>query len=196
MKRERRAWLRSAGAVLFAVSFGLAMSLLAQERALSEAVLFNPHAAAAAAVAALSYVLAWLHYRDPAAPDREVGMAAGLVIAQIATLGLLTSEIYSYWGRYEGHLASELMVSVTWGVYATALIVIGLRTRYAAIRYFAIVLFSVTILKVFLADMAELDRAYRVASIIGLGTLLLVTSYLYTRSRGANQGIDDRIGRG
>jgi uncharacterized membrane protein len=181
--RERRGWLRGAGAVLFTVAFGLAMSLLAEERAVSEAVLFNPHAAAAAAIVALSYGLAWLHHRDPAAPDREAGVGAGLVIAQIATLALLTSEIHAYWGRYEGHLARELMVSVTWGVYATALIVIGLRTRYATIRYFAILLFSLTILKVFLSDMAELDRIYRVASIGGLGILLLVTSYLYTQSK-------------
>jgi uncharacterized membrane protein len=181
--RERRTWLRGAGAVLFAIAFGLSMSLLSTDRAISEQVLFNPHAAAAAAVAALSYVLAWLHYRDPEAPDREAGVAAGLVIAQLATLGLLTSEIHAYWGAYEGQFARELMVSITWGIYATVLIVIGLRKDYAPIRYFAIVLFTVTILKVFFADMAELDKAYRVASIIGLGILLLVTSYLYTRSR-------------
>ena len=193
--RERRNWLRGAGAVLFAVAFGLAMSLLAEDRAISEAVFFNPHAAAAAAIAALSYVLAWLHYRDPAAPDREAGVGTGLVAAQIATLALLTSEIHGYWGHFEGQFARELMVSVTWGVYATVLIVVGLWKRYAPIRYFAILLFSVTILKVFVSDMAELDRIYRVASIIGLGTLLLVTSYLYTRSR-RNEPIDDRIGRG
>jgi uncharacterized membrane protein len=194
--RERRNWLRAAGAVLFAVAFGLSLSVLSRDRAVGELVLFNPHAAAAAVVAALSYVIAWLHYRDRQAPDREAGLAASLVIAQIATLGLLTGEIHAYWGPYEGHFARELMVSVTWGIYATALIVIGLWKRYAAIRYFAILLFSVTILKVFFADMADLDRAYRVASIIGLGILLLVTSYLYTRSRPSDQAIDDRIGRG
>jgi uncharacterized membrane protein len=181
--RERRSWLRAAGAALFVVAFGLAMSLLSEDRAVSEAVLFNPHAASGAAIAALGYVLAWLHYRDPAAPDRELGVGAGLVIAQIATLAILTSEIHAYWGRYEGQFARELMVSVTWGVYATVLIVFGLQRRYAPIRYFAMLVFSVTILKVFVSDMAELDRIYRVASIIGLGTLLLVTSYLYTRSR-------------
>jgi uncharacterized membrane protein len=31
--------------------------------------------------------------------------------------------------------------------------------------------------------MAELDRIYRVSSILGLGILLLVTSYLYNRSK-------------
>ena len=62
--RERRDWLRGAGAVLFAIAFWQSMMLLLERRAVSEAVLFNPHAASAAAIAALSYVLAWLHYRD------------------------------------------------------------------------------------------------------------------------------------
>jgi len=74
------------------------------------------------------------------------------------------------------------MVSVTWGVYATVVILIGLRRRYAPIRYFAMVVFGVTIVKVFAFDMAELDRIYRVSSVIGLGILLLLTSYLYNRS--------------
>jgi len=40
--------------------------------------------------------------------------------------------------------------------------------------------------------MAELDRIYRVGSVIVLGILLLITSYLYTRAR---KQIDDREGR-
>jgi len=49
----------------------------------------------------------------------------------------------------------------------------------------AIVVFAVTIFKVFALDMAQLDRIYRVSSVIGLGILLLLTSYLYNRSRRA-----------
>jgi hypothetical protein len=41
--------------------------------------------------------------------------------------------------------------------------------------------------------MAELDRIYRVGSVIVLGILLLVTSYLYTTR--ARRIIDDREGR-
>jgi uncharacterized membrane protein len=183
--KERRDWLRVAGVVLFAVAMGRAISMLTRERAVSEAVLFNPHAAAAAVVAALSYLLAWLHYREADAPDRDIAIGAGLVTAQVMTLALLTSEINAYWVLREAHFARELMVSVTWGVYATVLIVIGLRRNYAPIRYFAMLVFGVTIVKVFALDMAELDRIYRVSSIIGLGILLLVTSYLYTRSKRA-----------
>jgi uncharacterized membrane protein len=183
--RERRAWLRIAGVVLSTVALLLALIRLGEERAVAEAVLFNPHAAAAAVIVALCYALAWLYYRDTDAPDRGVAIGASLVLAQFVTLALLTSEIYGYWPLREGHLARELTVSVTWGIYATALIVVGLRYRYAPIRYFAMAVFAVTIVKVFAGDMAQLERIYRVSSVIGLGILLLLTSYLYNRSKRA-----------
>jgi uncharacterized membrane protein len=84
------------------------------------------------------------------------------------------------------------MLSVTWALYGTALVVIGLARSYAPIRYFAIGVLALTIAKVFFLDMAELDRIYRVGSIIVLGVLLLITSYLYSRS---TKAIDDRNGR-
>jgi uncharacterized membrane protein len=181
----RRTWLRNLGVVLLVIAIGRALELLASERAVSEAVLFNPHAAAAAVIAALCYVLAWLHDRDAAAPDRRAAIGASLVTAQVVTLALLTSEIHAYWVLREGHFARELMVSVTWGVYATVLIVIGLRRRYAPIRYLAMIVFAITIVKVFALDLSELDRIYRISSVLGLGILLLLTSYLYSRSKRA-----------
>ena len=182
---ERRNWLRAAGVVLFAIAIGRAMALLTDERAVGEAVLLNARAASAALIAALCYVIAWLHYRDRGAPDRGIAVAAALVTAQIVTLALLTSEISAYWADRSGAFARELTVSVTWGVYATVLIVIGLQRRYAPIRYVAILVFAATIVKVFAFDMAQLERIYRVSSVIGLGLLLLLTSYLYNRSKGA-----------
>jgi uncharacterized membrane protein len=73
------------------------------------------------------------------------------------------------------------MLSITWAVYATLLIIVGLRRKYAPIRYFAIAVFAITILKVFAIDLAELDRLYRVLSVVGLGVALLLTSYLYQK---------------
>jgi uncharacterized membrane protein len=77
--------------------------------------------------------------------------------------------------------AREMTLSLTWAVYATILVIVGLMRRYAPIRYFAMTVFAVTIFKVFAVDLAELDRIYRVLSIIGLGITLLVTSYLYQK---------------
>jgi uncharacterized membrane protein len=183
--RERRSWLRAAGVILFAIAIGRALSLLGTDRAVGETVLLNGRALGAGLIAALCYVLAWLHHRDPQAPDRDIAIGAFLVTAQVVTLALLTSEISAYWAVRGGHFARELMVSVTWGVYATVLIVIGLQRHYAPIRYFAMLVFAITIFKVFALDMAELERIYRVSSVIGLGILLLLTSYLYNRSRRA-----------
>ena len=38
-----------------------------------------------------------------------------------------------------------MMLSVTWAIYATGLIIAGLKKQYAPIRYLAIVLFVITI---------------------------------------------------
>jgi uncharacterized membrane protein len=83
----------------------------------------------------------------------------------------------------ENQLARGAMQSVMWATYATGAIVVGIRRRYAPVRYFAMVVFALTIGKVFLVDMAELERVYRVVSVIGLGVMLLATSYLYQRFR-------------
>ena len=116
------------------------------------------------------------------------------------TLTLLTSEITAYWQVHDvrqvsasaaadSHFAREMMLSVTWAVYATLLIVVGLRKRYAPIRYFAMTVFVITIVKVFAIDLAELDRIYRVLSVVGLGVMLLMSSYLYQRFR----VVDDKL---
>jgi uncharacterized membrane protein len=107
------------------------------------------------------------------------------VTAQLLTVTLFSSEIVSYWDIHRAArdrlLARGLMLSIAWALHATILIVVGIRRRYAPIRYFAIALFAATILKVFAVDLAELDRIYRISSIVGLGIALLISSYLYQR---------------
>ena len=83
----------------------------------------------------------------------------------------------------ERHLAREMTLSVAWAVYATLLVVAGFRKRYPPIRYFAIALFVLTVLKVFVVDLSDLERIYRVLSVIGLGVMLLMSSYMYQRFR-------------
>jgi uncharacterized membrane protein len=192
--RERRDWLRAGGSLLFGIAIGRAIMLILGTPIHQEGLL-NTRAACAAFVVALSYGLAWLQHRDRDTPASEFTVAATLIAAQIVTLALITGEIQVYWAGREGALARQMMLSVTWGAYATLLILIGLRADYAPIRYFAMLVFGVTSLKVFLVDMDRLERVYRILSIVGLGVMLLLTSYLYQRSRkpqsGASVPIDD-----
>jgi len=53
------------------------------------------------------------------------------------------------------------------------------------VRYLAMLVFAFTILKVFVVDLATLDRVYRMLSVMALGVLLLIASYLYQRLRTA-----------
>jgi uncharacterized membrane protein len=120
--------------------------------------------------------------------------AALVVLANIVALFALTSEISAFWrvqdafaesleGADAVWFARQMSISIAWAVYAMALIVAGFRKRLPALRYLAIALFTVTIVKVFAFDLARLDQIYRVLSVIGLAIALLVTSFLYHRSR-------------
>jgi uncharacterized membrane protein len=185
--RERSEWLRAGGLVLFAVAIvrtlnGWLFSTLNPYAY----VLFNPRALTGLFVIALAYVLALAHHRGGRHISHvDMNQAALISAANLVTLALLTSEITAYWnGRVtstERHLAKEMTLSIAWAVYATVLVVAGLRKRYPPIRYFAIALFVITAIKVFAVDLGELDRIYRVLSVIGLGIMLLASSYMYQR---------------
>jgi uncharacterized membrane protein len=179
----KRDWLRAAGAVLFGIATVWTLDILLSVAPANHVVFLNPRAAAAIAVIGLCYTIAWLHRRRADVTARSIAIATTLIAAQVISVVLLTTEIHAYFAMREGAFTREVMVSVTWAVFATALIVIGLQRRYAPIRYFAIALFGLTIAKVFFSDLAELQRIYRVMSVIGLGIMLLLTSYLYQRIR-------------
>jgi uncharacterized membrane protein len=74
-------------------------------------------------------------------------------------------------------------LSVLWALYAFTAMAWGLWRDRAALRVGAILLFSVTVLKVLVVDLAGLDALYRILSVLVLGTTLLVASFLYARSR-------------
>jgi uncharacterized membrane protein len=186
--RERRDWFRIGGVLLFCIAVARTLADLVETAPINQSIFFNPRALSTLFVIALCYVIAWLYSRDPRAAAQRIGLGSALIVAQVLSLALLTSEIVAYWAGREAPLAEEMMISVTWAAYSTALIVIGLIRGYAPIRYFAMVVFAITTAKVFFVDLSHLERIYRVLSVIVLGVLLLVTSYLYQRTRTLTPG--------
>src|SRR5262249_53141372 len=190
---ERRAWLRVAGLALFAAAVGRLVALQMAPPVAGQLLLLNARGLTGVFVVALTYGLAYLHKRYREDTTRvSVDFAAFVILASVLTLAVLTTEINANWHVYDARrtstfasmsmrFAREMTLSLTWAVYATILVIVGLVRRYAPIRYFAMTVFAVTIFKVFAVDLAELDRIYRVLSIIGLGITLLVTSYLYQK---------------
>lgn len=195
--RESRQWLRLGGGVLIALAISRGLELLSTRTGVELTAFLNPHALSMVAVAAL---LLWVadRYRRAGQAPREgpaPAIAACLLTAAVIVLLVVTNEINRMYGLYawqlDSHagavaagtadLARQVTLSIVWAAYAVILIAIGIARRYAPIRYLAIVLFAATIAKVFFVDLAELDRVYRVLSVVGLGLLLIVASYLYQR---------------
>ena len=76
-------------------------------------------------------------------------------------------------------LAKQVAFSIFWSLFAVSAVVAGFRFRTAGLRYFGLGLFAVTVLKVVLLDMSQVQTGYRVLSFLGLGLLLMGTSVLY-----------------
>ena len=68
-----------------------------------------------------------------------------------------------------------------WALLAAGLMVLGFTRDRALLRKCSIVLLTVTAVKVFVRDMANVDTPFRILSFLVLGLLLVAASYLYHR---------------
>ena len=85
------------------------------------------------------------------------------------------TEIFGYKDSY------KLVLSIFWGIYAVGLIVLGIYQNKKYLRIGAITLFTVTIAKLFLYDIAELGTISKTIVFVSLGILLLIASFLYNK---------------
>ena len=77
--------------------------------------------------------------------------------------------------------ARDLTLSLAWVVFALALLALGLRGRSSGLRWISLTFLVLTIGKVFLYDLGELEDLYRVASLVGLAISLILVSLAYQR---------------
>ena len=187
---RREIWTRFIGWGVLTIAALMVLDLDSNSVFSGYVVVANPRFAATAILVAALYWLAWLARQDSSS-GASAARAALVLAANGFTLLFLTGETSAFWhlrdashaASRDSQLARGAMQSVMWATYAAGAIVVGIRRRYPPVRYFAIVIFALTIGKVFFVDMAELERVYRVVSVIGLGVMLLATSYMYERFR-------------
>ena len=95
-------------------------------------------------------------------------------------------DVYSYAGTLLAFVLiliemKEFWISVGWSILATAVMILGFVLRKKSFRIQAIIIFAITIFKVFLYDTRNLDTIYRTLSYMVLGALLLLVSFIYTK---------------
>ncbi len=187
---ERRDWIRGLGLVLVLGAASRAIELQFGPVPAGYDVFLNHRAGIGLLITALLAMLAVRHARTSpdADPLRHGALASTVVGANLMLLITLSAEIHAFWELRavanvvaSAELVRQMMLSATWAAYAAALTAIGIRRAYPPVRYLALVIFAVTIVKLFVVDFSQLDSVYRIVSSLALGLLLVGASYLYQR---------------
>ncbi|MDB5040576.1 MAG: rane protein, partial [Candidatus Eremiobacteraeota bacterium] len=185
-RRAGDRWIALAGALLFGLT-GIALFAQAQMDPPATAFL-NPLAYAFAI-----WIGALIAARKASASSavegdgayRTLDVTAGIALNAIV-LTALSRQLLDALGGPQWNVAvpnnAQLALSLLWTVYAATLFAFGLRGGSAAQRWQGLVLFALTLCKVFFVDLATLNSAYRVGSFVGLGIVMVAASAWYTRA--------------
>ena len=166
-------------------------------RAAGASLVSRPLLSRVAACLAVAAAGAWLKRSDASlhAPmlGRLMSGAGGLALLYVLSVG---------WTRYQGaalpaaleagrrEVAAEISwstqvgLSVLWTLYAAGALAWGFLRSAPGVRYGALALLGLTVVKVFLVDLSAVRTAYRILSFLILGVVLLLVSLLYQKARG------------
>lgn len=187
-----------------AIALG-AVRLLAVDNFDATTLIFNARMATFAVAIAVLGALAWYSSRRP---DDFSQRSAQIAVVALNALALtaLSREVADLYGRQQAaiqpvyrpgayphydpaysanargiRLAEDFTYSALWMAYGAMLMIVGFWRRSSFVRWQALLLIAVTIVKVFVYDVSQLDKGYRILSFIVLGVLLLTISFVYQR---------------
>lgn len=165
-------------------------------------LLFNMRMATYAVAVAVLGAVAWYAAQREDDAARSVA-AVAIVSLNLLALIALSREVADYFSRqiaaiprpvilnharrtayidlHRNDIERDFAYSALWMAYGAMVMVIGFLRRSAFVRWQALILIAVTIVKVFIYDVSQLDRGYRIVSFIVLGALLLAISFAYQR---------------
>lgn len=184
--------------VVGALVLGVGRLLLIDNFSITRPIFNNRMATYAVAVAVLGAV-AWYGSRRKDETGRTAAVVSVVALNLLALIAL-SREVADYYAQQQAgilpqrqwdpsawtewhhvKIARDFTYSALWMAYGAMLMVVGFWRRSAFVRWQALVLIAFTIGKVFLYDVSELDRGYRIVSFIVLGALLLAISFVYQR---------------
>ncbi len=114
----------------------------------------------------------------------EKGIRQAVALAAYATgIWILSSELIQWLDMAGYNHTYKLGLSILWGTCSLYLICKGIFRSRPYIRIAAMVLFGVTLLKLFFYDLAHLNTLSKTIIFIILGILLLIISFLYNKYR-------------
>jgi uncharacterized membrane protein len=188
--RFRKQWLAIAATVVFALT--LARLFGSDAWMFTSGDQYSAIANARFLAFAVSSVSLWL-----AARFIGSGAFAGTayVAGHFAMLWALGLEVSGWVDRSiaspDAASVLTMAISILMAVYALLLVALGTLARAAVHRMLGLALIAIVVAKLYLWDVWQLGRVFRITAFLALGALLLAVSYLYSRFRSSI----DKLGR-
>jgi hypothetical protein len=118
-------------------------------------------------------------------PAGAIGCAVAAILVTFAWINLTVFDAFSTGTAIDFSLqrlgARDLTLSLAWILYALLLLAVGFVRDLAGLRWTGLAFLCLSLGKVFLYDLGELEGLYRVGSLIGLAVSLLLVSLAYQR---------------
>lgn len=120
----------------------------------------------------------------------RLAAGAGVAACVLLTWFVLSMEVYQYFiakqdlgvaSSWDLRRTAQMSLSALWATFATAVLAAGFVARFGILRWTALTLYGVTVLKVFFVDMAGLDEIYRIVAFLLLAVLLGAAAWAYQR---------------
>jgi hypothetical protein len=112
------------------------------------------------------------------------------IAVSITLLWVMSSEMV-HWLELSGYTQTyKWAISVLFGIFALGLVSYGISKKKKHLRIAAIVLFVLTLIKLFAFDLMGLDTIAKTIVLVSLGLLLLTISYVYTKFKDTLLGED------
>jgi uncharacterized membrane protein len=83
--------------------------------------------------------------------------------------------------RFSDGFARDMAFSIAWALFALGLLVYGIVKNSRAARFTAMGLLCVTLLKLFLHDLAQLDPLHRIGAFVGVAAVAMLASFAYQK---------------
>jgi uncharacterized membrane protein len=83
--------------------------------------------------------------------------------------------------RIYGSMFDKAGLSIVWGSSSFIMIWLGMKHRYKPLRIVALIVFGITLIKLFTFDIRDIAPAGKIIAFILLGVLLLIISFMYQR---------------
>lgn len=196
--RRKQFLLRVGALILLALALGKVLLIDSfYYNAAWHALLFNQTFGAFVPLIAALAIGAWFYAQadDSEIKERLSVLTALIIAANVLAIIALSLEASGYYSAAISRvgenadelrnlmLARQLSISVIWAVYGGGMLAVGFWRTNRLLRLMGMGLLGLAIVKVFAWDLRALELIYRVISLIVLGVILLVVSFLYQQSQ-------------